>query len=157
MGVQLFPCHPSLDAAVHVRLADVEHPVHPRQVQGDAATDRGHVALQRGSGTPGHHRDASGVAQRHQPAGFLGGFDERDGIRQDRWLAVLAVRVVIAQAGVGGDAVAEKVSCGGDDGFDRHGRFPDAGFATELDPGRLRGKSPVRAVGWSKQGKGSAL
>ena len=49
-----------------------------------------------------------GVAQRQQACGFLRGFDEGDRVGQHRRLGVLAVRVVLAQAGVGGDASPRK-------------------------------------------------
>ena len=97
MRVQLLARDAGLDAAVHVGLADVEDARHARQVERDAAAHRGDVALQRGAGAPGHHRHVCGVAQRQQPGGFLGGFDEGDGVGQHRRLGVLAVRVVVAQ------------------------------------------------------------
>ncbi len=98
---------------------------HPRQVERDAAAHRRHVALQRGAGAPRHDGDVLGVAQRQQAGGFVRGFDERDRVGQDRRLGVLAVRVVVPQRRVGGDAVAQEVAGGGDDGLDRHGRLPD--------------------------------
>ena len=135
MGVQLLPRHAGLDAAIHVRLADVEDAGHPRQVERDAAAHRRDVALQRRAGAPGHDGHALGVAQRQQAAGLVGGFDERDGVGQDRRLGVLAVRVVVAQRGVGGDAVAEEITGGGDNGFDGHGRSPVADLAQDWTRG----------------------
>ncbi len=110
MGVQLVARDAGLDAAVHVGLADVEDAVHARQVERDAAAHRGDVALERGAGAPGHDGDVFGVAERQQAAGFVGGFDEGDGVGQHRRLGVLAVRVVVAQRRVGGDAIAEEVA-----------------------------------------------
>ena len=62
------------------------------------------------------------VAQRQQMRGLVRGLDECDRVGQHRRLGVLAVRVVLAQRGVGGDALAQKLAGGGDhriDGF-RH-------------------------------------
>jgi hypothetical protein len=72
-----------------------------------------------------------GVAQGHQPANFLGAFKKRDGIRQNGRLRVLAVRMIVTQGRVGGDAIAEEVSGRGDKGFNRHGRFLAAGLAQD--------------------------
>ena len=120
MRIQLLPRHAGLDAAVHVRLAHVQHRGHARQVDGDAAADRGDVAFERRAGAPGHHGDAFGVAEGEQAGNFLGGFDERHGVGHRRGLRVLAVRVVIAQRRVGGDALAQEGAGGFDDGGDGH-------------------------------------
>ena len=77
---------------------------HARQIERDAAAHRRDVPLQRGAGAPRHHRHLLRVAQRQQARGFLGRFDERDRVRQHRRLGVLAVRVVLAQRRIGGDA-----------------------------------------------------
>ena len=74
--------------------------------------------FQRGAGAPGHHRHVLGVAEREQPRGLVGCLDERDRVGQDRRLGVLTMRVVLAQRGVGGDAVAQEVAGGRDHGVD---------------------------------------
>jgi hypothetical protein len=55
---------------------------------------------------------------------LFSGFDKRNGVRQDRRLRVLAVRMVVAQRRIDSNAIAEKILGGGDDSFDRHGHFP---------------------------------
>ena len=95
------PGHARLHPAVHVRLVHLQHRVMPRQVDADAAAHRRDVAFQRGAGAerPPPARGARGRA----PAGA----------RLPRWsatnatasgnmrrMAVLAVRVVLAQHGV---------------------------------------------------------
>ena len=121
----LFSCFPrdaGLDAAIHVGLADLEDAGHPRQVQRDAAAHRRDMALERGAGAQGHHRNMRAAwHSASNRAASSERFDERDRIRHDRRLGVLAVRVVLAQRGIGGDAIAEEVPGGGDDGCDRHG------------------------------------
>ena len=47
--------------------------------------------------------------------------DERDGVRQDVRLRVLAVAVLLAERVVGGDPLAEEVAGVGDDGVDGSG------------------------------------
>ena len=121
MLVELVARDAGLDAAVHVGLADVEDARHARQVERDAAAHRRHVAFQRGAGAPGHHRHVRGVAQRQQLRRLVRGLDERHRVRHHRRLGVLAVRVVLAQAGVGGDALAQEVAGGGDHGIDGFG------------------------------------
>ncbi len=67
------------------------------------------------------------MAQREQARGLLRGLDEGDGVGQDRRLGVLAVRVVFAQRGVGGDPLAQEIPGGVDDriGFVCHSSSPD--------------------------------
>ena len=66
------------------------------------------MTFQRGARAPGDDGHVGGVAQADEAGGFLGGFDEGHGVRQVWRLGVLAVRVVVAQGGVGGDAIAEE-------------------------------------------------
>ena len=56
MLVQLLARHPGLDRAVEVLGRDPGHPVHLRQVDGDAAAQRRDAAFQRGAGAVGHDR-----------------------------------------------------------------------------------------------------
>ena len=81
------------------------------------------MTLQRGAGTPRHHWHMRGVTQCQQARSFLGRLDECHGVRQHRRLGILAVRVMLAQRGVGGDALAQEVTGGGDHGIGgfRHG------------------------------------
>ena len=58
------------------------------------------------------------VAQRQQLCRLVRGLDERHGVGQHGGLGVLAVRVVLAQGGVGGDAFAQEVAGGGGHGLD---------------------------------------
>ena len=125
--VELIARDAGLDAAVHVGLADLDDAGHARQVERDAAAHRRHVAFQRGAGAPGHHRHVRGVAQRQQPRGLVRGLDEGDRVGQHRRLGVLAVRVVLAQRGVGGDALAQEVAGGGDHGIDGFGHRGTSG------------------------------
>jgi len=53
--------------------------------------------------------------------GLGAGFDEGDGVGQDAGVGVLAVAVLLAQCGIGGDAVAQEVTGLGDDGVDGAG------------------------------------
>ena len=124
MGVQLLPRYAGFDAAIHIRLADIDDPRHARQVERDAAADGGHVAFQGGAGAPGHHRDMVGVAQGQHAGGLFRGFDKRDSVRQHRGLGVLAVAVVFAQGRVGGQALSQEGAGGFDDGFDGHACSP---------------------------------
>ena len=88
-----------------------------------------------------HHRHVRGVAERQQPRGLVGGLDERDRVGQHRRLGVLAVRVVLAQGGVGGDAVAQEVAGGGDHGIDGFGhRWTLRGLCAGLRQGGRGGK-----------------
>ena len=116
--VELVARDAGLHAAVHVGLAYLDDAGHARQVERDAAAHRRHVAFQRGAGAPGHHRHMLGVAQREQARRFVGRLDECHGIGQHRRLGVLAMRVVLAQRGVGGDAVAQEFAGGCDHGVD---------------------------------------
>ena len=142
MLVELVAGDAGLDAAVHVGLADLEDAGHAREVERDAAADRGDVALQRGAGAPGDHRHARVVAKCEQASGFVGGLDEGDGVGQHRRLGVLAVRMVLAQGGVGGDAVAQEVAGGGDHGIGGLGhRWTLRGLCARLRQGGRSGKA----------------
>ena len=52
------PVHAGLDAAVEVLGVDLEHPVHPGEVERHAAVDGQHVALERAAGAERDHRHA---------------------------------------------------------------------------------------------------
>ena len=84
------------------------------------------------------------VTQRQQARRFLRRFDERHRVRQHRRLGVLAVRMVVAQRRIGGDALAHESAGGVDHGFDRagHGRAFDGlvRWPVRLDPGCRAGK-----------------
>ena len=83
-----------------------------------------------------------GVAERQEAGGFVGGLDERDGVGQDGRLGVLAVRMVLAQGGVGGDAVAQEVAGGGDHGIGGLGhRWTLRGLCAGLRQGGRGGKA----------------
>ena len=75
-----------------------------------------------------------GVAEGEDARDLGGRFDERDRVGQVRRLGVLAVRVVLAQGGVGGQALAQQVAGGGDDGFER-GSHGGRGSGTVLRGG----------------------
>ena len=100
-------------------------------------------------GAPRHHRHVRVVAQRQQPRRLVRGLDERDGVGQHRRLGVLAVRVVLAQRGVGGDALAQEVAGGGDHGVDGFGHRANL----------RRGASPIRpaSAGWQGTACGERL
>ncbi len=72
MGVQRLARHAGLDPAVEIGGVDLEHPVEPREVDRDAALERGDVALERGAGAEGDDRRAVAGADPHQ-LGHLGG------------------------------------------------------------------------------------
>ena len=110
-----------LDAAVHVGRVDLEDAGHAREVEADAATDRGDVAFERRAGAEGDDGDAVLVAESEDAGGLLAALDERDGVGQDGGLHVLAVAVLLAQRVVGGNPLAEEVAGLGDDGVDLSG------------------------------------
>jgi len=124
MGVQGLAGHAGFDPAVHVGGVDLQHAGHARQVEADAAADGGDVPLQAGAGAERHDGDAVLVAQGQDARCLLRPLDERHGVRQHAGLGVLPVRVLLAQGGVGGDAVAEDAAGLGDDGVNGacHGR-----------------------------------
>ena len=63
VDIQLLLRDASLNATIHVLLADRQHRGHAAQVDGDTATDRRHMPLQRRPGAERHHRDAMRMAK----------------------------------------------------------------------------------------------
>ena len=137
-----------------VHLQDARH---ARQVEADAAAHRRDMPLQRGAGAVRHHRHAMRVAQAEQARGLLGGLDEGDGVGQHRRLGVLAVAVVLAQGGIGGQALAQEGAGGGDHGFGGcvHGvSFRRAAARGSLGDGRwrwqgIRGRKSGGGLDWT--------
>ena len=79
--------------------------------------------------------------------GLLGGFDEGDGVGQHRRLGVLAVRVVFAQRGVGGDALAQEVAGGGDHGVGGLASAVSGVRAMPHRPAARAGKERAASIG----------
>ena len=117
MGVQLLSRNAGLDAAIHVGLADVDDAGHTRQVEGDPAAHRSDMAFERGAGTPRHHWHTLRVAESQEPGRLVGGLEERDRVGQDRWLGILAMRMMVPQRRVRGDAIGKERAGGLDDGL----------------------------------------
>ena len=83
-AVEVFAGEPGLDDRLHVALADLEHPVHPGEIERDAAPDRAGMALERGAGTEGDHGAAVGMADGQDARHLLGGLGKGDGVGRGR-------------------------------------------------------------------------
>ncbi len=114
--VELLAGDAGLDETVHVLGADLLDGGHAREVEGDAAADRVHVALERGAGAEGGQRHGVGVADARDVGHLLGGLGEGDGVGQGRRGGVLAAGVLGAHRLVEGEAVAEAPAQRGDGG-----------------------------------------
>ena len=71
LGVELLARDARLHAAVEVLGVDLEHAVHLRQVDADAAVQRGDVAFERRADAERDHRHARRVAQAHDRRDLL--------------------------------------------------------------------------------------
>ena len=68
------------------------------------------MALERGAGAERHDGDVVGVAEGEQATGFLAGLDEGHGVGHGGRLGVLTMAVLLAQGGIGGDALAQELA-----------------------------------------------
>ena len=107
MVVERVPGDAGLDAAVHVALVHLDDARHAGEVERDAAADGGNVPLEARARPVRHDWNAVLVAEAEQGRRLLRPLDEGDRVRQHPGVAVLAVAVLIEQARVGRDALAE--------------------------------------------------
>lgn len=107
MFVELFAPHPRLDGAVEILLVHLEDRVHLRQVDREAALDRGDVALERGAGAEGYDRYLGGDAQPDQRRHLFGRANEGDRIGQHRIEMGLARPMLEADRLPGAEPVAD--------------------------------------------------
>ena len=97
-------------AAVEVGLVDIEHPVHLREVETDAAVQRRDVALERRAHAERDDRDARRVTCPRDRGHFVVGVRKHDDVGQRGVGEALAMRVLLADR-LGGDrAVAVVVA-----------------------------------------------
>ncbi len=142
MRVELLARDAGLDQAIHVLGAELLDGGHGREVEGDAAAHRVHVALERGAGAEGRERHAVRVAEARDLRHLLGGFREGDGVGERGGGRVLAAGVLGAHGVVEGKAVAEALLERGDDAV--HGAGADGVH------GVLFGRIMTRGWGWGK-------
>ena len=106
LGVELLARDARLHAAVEVLGVDLEHAVHLRQVDADAAVERGDVAFERRADAERDHRHARRVAQPDDRGDFVVGVREHDDVGQRRVGEALAVAVLFADRARGHRALA---------------------------------------------------
>ena len=96
-----------LNAAVEILGVDFEHAVHLRQVDADAAVERGDVPFERRANAEGNHRDTCEMTQAHDRRNLLVGVREDDDVGQRGVGKTFAVAVVLAHRVGGHGAFAE--------------------------------------------------
>ena len=96
LGVELLARDARLHAAVEILAVDLEHAVHPRQIDAHAAVQRRDVALERGADAERDHRHARRVAQPHDRGDLLVRLRKHDDVRQRRVGQAFAVTVLLA-------------------------------------------------------------
>ena len=106
--VELLAGDAGLDHAVQVLGMDGQDPVHAGEVDGDAALQRCHVALERGAGPERDHRHAMRGTAGDDAADILGRGRERHRVGQVQRMVALAAAVLLAQGCRGAEPVAER-------------------------------------------------
>ena len=105
--VQLLPRHARLHAAVQILGVDLQHLVHLGDVDGDAAVERRHMALQRGTGAEGNDRHLVLGAGLDDLLHLFRRMRVDHGVRRHHRVVVLALAVLLAHGLGGREAVAE--------------------------------------------------
>ena len=105
--VELLARHAGLDAAVQVLGVDLQHRVHARQVDAQAAVERRDMAFERCAGAEGDDRHPVFGADLDRLSDLLGRFGVEHGVRRHDRVMVLALAVLLAHRFGGRQPVAE--------------------------------------------------
>ena len=105
--VELLARDAGLDRAVEILGIDLEHAVHARRVERDAAARRVDMAFERGADAEGDDRHAVLGADAHDLLHLLGGFGQDDAVRRLRRDVGRGVGVLLADRLAGLEALAE--------------------------------------------------
>ena len=107
LGIELLARDAGLYQAVEVGGVDLAHGVHLHEIEGDAAAQRGDVALERCAGAVGDHGHALLRADRDDGADLLGGAWERHPVGRRALVIGLVAAMLLAHGQGGAEPVAQ--------------------------------------------------
>ena len=106
-GVECAAGDPRLHPAIHRLRGNSQHGVHAREVHAHAALQRRDLALERGSGAPGHDRKTVFGASGSDPGHLFIREGKGDQVRQARRRNAFPPRVLVPQRGGPGQPLAQ--------------------------------------------------